>query len=61
MIKKIFAFAITSGLAAQALRMWMDRERSKKKQASAPVSPVEVQRWENEGGMPADIPNARKT
>jgi len=54
MIKKLFAFAITSGLAAQALRMWMERDRHRKQEADLSSQPAEVQRWEDEGGTPKD-------
>jgi len=54
MIRKLFAFAITSGLAAKALRMWMERERARKQKADVGSQPVEVQRWEDEGGTPKD-------
>lgn len=54
MLKKIIALAITSGLAAQALRLWIDRESARQPgRAAADVPPPEVQRWEDEGGSPA--------
>jgi hypothetical protein len=53
MIKKLIAFAITSGLAAQALKLWMDSEKSRQRKSAAnDVPPPEVQRWEDEGGAP---------
>lgn len=60
MFTKVIAFAITSGLAAQALKLWIEREKTRQKTAaSAAVPPPEVQRWEDEGGSPA--PTAPKT
>lgn len=55
MIKKFLAFAITSGLAAQALRIWIERERTRKQQAQTASQPPEVQRWEDEGGTPRNV------
>jgi hypothetical protein len=54
MLKKIIALAITSGLAAQALRLWINRESARQRgRAAADVAAPEVQRWEAEGGNPA--------
>lgn len=52
MIMKIVVVAITSGLAVQAVRQWIERERTRKEQAAAVSKPLEVQRWEDEGGTP---------
>lgn len=56
MFRKIFAIAVTSGLAAQALRLWMNREKSRQQAGKAGVPAPEVQRWEDEGGSPAPAP-----
>ena len=54
MLKKFIALAITSGLAAQALRLWIDRESARQRgRAAADVPAPDVQRWEDEGGSPA--------
>lgn len=56
MFKKIFALAVTSGLAAQALRLWINREASRQAAARSPAPAPEVQRWEDEGGNPSPMP-----
>lgn len=54
MFRKLIALAITSGLAAQALRLWIDRDQTRQRAKTAPAAPpTEVQRWEDEGGNPA--------
>ena len=60
MIKKLFAFAITSGLAAQALRMWMERDRHRKQETDLSSQPAEVQRWEDEAAL-RKTPNLCRT
>ncbi len=52
MFRKLIALAITSGLAAQALRLWMNREKARQTAQAATATPPDVQRWENEGGNP---------
>lgn len=66
MIKKLLMLALTSGLAAKALQMWIDREGTRR-DAAAPGSGkagtrADVQRWEGEGGnaAPAADTPARK-
>ena len=59
MIKKLLMLALTSGLAAKALQMWMDREPARQARDR-----TDVQRWEDEGGnLPpgGDGQPARKT
>ena len=55
MIRKLALFAISSGLAAAALKRWLDRTP-----ATAPRPPerAEVQRWEDEGGSLPPSPAA---
>lgn len=62
MFKKIVALAVTSGLAAQALRLWIHREQSRQTAAGStrpgPRPTPDVQRWEDEGGKPATPPGS---
>jgi hypothetical protein len=50
MIKKLLMLALTSGLAAKALKVWIDREATRDQREPARG---DVQRWEDEGGNPA--------
>jgi hypothetical protein len=50
MIKKLLMLALTSGLAAKALKVWIDREATRDHREPARA---DVQRWEDEGGNPA--------
>jgi hypothetical protein len=47
MIKKLLMLAVTSGLAAKALQMWIDRETERR---DAARQKSDLQRWEDEGG-----------
>lgn len=60
MIKKLLMLAVTSGLAAKALQMWMDRDATRQTPGR---DRADVQRWEDEGGNlpPSSGKPARKT
>lgn len=60
MIKKLLMLALTSGLAAKALQMWIERESSRQTRG---LDRADVQRWEDEGGNlpPGGSPPARRT
>lgn len=52
MLKKLITFALSSGLAAMAWKLWIEREH-RQRTARAREQSREIQRWEDEGGNPA--------
>jgi len=55
MIRKILMLAVTSGLAAQALRLWIQREREAgdaRRQSRSAQAAREADRWADDGGAP---------
>jgi hypothetical protein len=53
MLKKLFVFAVTSGLAAKGLKRWIDRAHAQREARARRERTLDVQRWEDEGGSVA--------
>ena len=53
MLKRLLSFAVSSGLAAMALKMWIERENRRRTDRARREQAHEIQRWEDEGGNPA--------
>ncbi len=53
MWKNLFAFALSGGLAAMAVKLWIDREHRRRLAHARREQAREIQRWEDEGGNPA--------
>lgn len=50
MWKTWITVAVTTGLAAKALRLWIEREEERRAERRAATLAAQQQRWENEGG-----------
>jgi hypothetical protein len=55
---KLIMFAVTSGLAAKALRLWMEREHERRLARERLQARQALQRWEDEGGTLRPAPAA---
>lgn len=49
-IKRLLMFAVTSGLAAKALQLVLDKHRHERARKEGAQQREAVQRWEDEGG-----------
>lgn len=49
-IKRLLMFAVTSGLAAKALQVYVQKERQQRARKERVLQRDAVQRWEDEGG-----------
>ena len=58
MLKNLFAFAVSSGLAAMALKLWIVRKDKQRSGRAQGERAREIQRWEDEGGNPAPTADA---
>lgn len=56
MLKNLLAFAVSGGLAAMALKLWLERENKQRLDRARRERAHEIQRWEDEGGHPAPTP-----
>jgi hypothetical protein len=64
MWKTLITVAVTTGLAAKALRLRIEREEERRAQRRARSDGQAVQRWEDEGGNvepPSTAASARRT
>jgi len=58
MLKNLLAFALSSGLAAMAFKLWIHRENKQRIGRARLERAREIQRWEDEGGNPAPTANS---
>jgi hypothetical protein len=49
-IKRLLMFALTSGLAAKALQVYVQKEKQQRARKERVLQRDAVQRWEDEGG-----------
>lgn len=65
MIRKILMVAVTSGLAAQDLRLWIQRERdardARRGAGAAAAGTHDTDRWADDGGAAAEPTKRRGT
>ena len=58
MLKNLLAFAVSSGLAAMALKLWIQHANKRPVGRAERERAREIQRWEDEGGNPAPTANS---